>query len=575
MKSFSAVDSHTDRKIIRHACSRLENNMKRYLLRVTFFIVLVTSLDSVAEPQLERLVKEQRKNDNSNLFENKIDKKDVLSGLPDDSELTFELPEEALCYPIDKMIIEDQFIRLTKISNTVKFFMGKCLGVKGLEKISQVLQDALIMAGYVTSRVLIPSQDLSSKRLIMRIVPGRVGDIIIENANISKNSLPFSTGDILNLRHIEQGLENIQRTPYTQVKIDIVPGGDESQSNIIIKIERAKTWNVRLVYNNWGEGSTGKNLYSGVGYLYNLARVSDIFYLSGTRSTTGAYDNVSAYYSLPFGFWAFDLFYNTSHSRQKVNVSAFSFDYLGKNEYFNFKTSRTLFRDKDKKLSTSVEAIRRKAKYTLGDVNLALQERNMGNFRLAVNYKQYFYDATLDVALGWQRFCRLFGGKKTPDMLSGSVSSNSNIITVNLDYTKWLEILNRPFFYNMNIGVQYSPDTLTLQDQFSVGGRWTVRGFENSTGVDGNSGSYIRNTLNFITGYHDTLLYVGADYGQVSGTSDLSVSGINTKLAGAVIGGKGTLESFGYDISVSVPLMNNASFENDRFTVSANFSYQI
>ncbi|MGY5957562.1 hypothetical protein ACUY4S_002971 [Kosakonia sp. AX9b] len=210
--------------------------MKRYLLRVTFFIVLITSLDSVAEPQLERLVKEQRKNDNSNLFENKIDKKDVLSDLPDDSELTFELPEEALCYPIDKMIIEDQFIRLTKISNTVKFFMGKCLGVKGLEKISQVLQDALIMAGYVTSRVLIPSQDLSSKRLIMRIVPGRVGDIIIENANISKNSLPFSTGDILNLRHIEQGLENIQRTPYTQVKIDIVPGGGETKAILSLKL---------------------------------------------------------------------------------------------------------------------------------------------------------------------------------------------------------------------------------------------------------------------------------------------------------------------------------------------------
>lgn len=44
------------------------------------------------------------------------------------------------------------------------------------------------------------------------MIPGRISEIIIVDNDISKWVLPFSQGDILNIRDVGR-LENIQRTP--------------------------------------------------------------------------------------------------------------------------------------------------------------------------------------------------------------------------------------------------------------------------------------------------------------------------------------------------------------------------
>jgi hemolysin activation/secretion protein len=78
-------------------------------------------------------------------------------------------------------------------------------------------------------------------------------------------------------------------------------------------------------------------------------------------------------------------------------------------------------------------------------------------------------------------------------MRSGDVSNKSQMMNLNINYVKWLAVLPTAAYYEMNIGAQYSPDNLTLQDQFTIGGRWSVRGFENSNGIYGNKG-FLYNT---------------------------------------------------------------------------------
>lgn len=89
--------------------------------------------------------------------------------------------------------------------------------------------------------------------------------------------MPFKEGDILNVRDIEQGLENIQRTPWVDVKINIIPGVNNGTSEVEIKPQRTKRWNLRTTYNNFGDKSTGNQLLGTTGYLYNLTKSSDLF----------------------------------------------------------------------------------------------------------------------------------------------------------------------------------------------------------------------------------------------------------------------------------------------------------
>ncbi|MDM8055785.1 ShlB/FhaC/HecB family hemolysin secretion/activation protein [Klebsiella aerogenes] len=542
--------------------------------------LIITSLFLVALPvtaadvQLGRLIKEQQSNDNASLQDRKIEQKDVYSDATTKKHTDSIFPQETPCFQINELILSDDFLdnnELKKIKNQV---VGQCLGMNGLKKAAVLFQDYYINAGYITTRVEIPTQDLSTKKLKLTVVPGRISEIVVAGNDISKWILPFSDGDILNIRDLEQGLENIQRTPEVDVKINILPGSENGSSRVVINTQRKKKWSLRASYNNFGDQSTGSELIGGTSYLYNVTGLSDLFYLAGTGSQTGGYKNVSTYYSVPFGYYDLSLYYSKSKSHQGIDIGAYTFDYIGKTEYFSLKGNRMLYRNVNSKLSASAELIRRKYDYTLGGTELVLQKRDMGNVRLGVNYKRNFTGAALDSTVTWQRFTKAFGGTDTPDMRTGTVSKESQIVNLNVNYVKWLIMLPVNAYYELNFGAQYSPDNLTLQDQFTIGDRWSVRGFQNSDGIYGNKGFFLQNTLNAVTGYKGLIPYIGADYGQIIGKlPSQNLSG--KKIMGGILGVKGAVRALEYDASVSAPFIYPNNLDVDEYKLNFNFAYQI
>ncbi|WP_339024866.1 ShlB/FhaC/HecB family hemolysin secretion/activation protein [Leclercia pneumoniae] len=540
-------------------------------LAVVFFLV---SVESVAEAQLGRLVKEQQSQDNAVQQENKVEKKDVFAKAPQQSFEVSDFPYEAQCFQIDELILENDFLKKRGLNQIKEKIAGKCLGIKGIEKAAILVQDYYINAGFVTTRVETPSQDLATKKLILKIIPGLIEEVIVINDDVIKSLLPFGKGDVLNLRDIEQGLENIQRTPGVDVKIQILPGDQNGMSKVLIDPQRSSRWNIRTSYSNFGDESTGRQLLGMTGYLYNIARISDLFYLAGTSSQTGGYKNLSTYYSFPVGYTELSAYYSTSKSRQGIGLAGYVFDYIGKTEYLNLKGYRMLRRDADSKLAATAEIIRRKYNYTLADTELELQKRNMTNLRLGVNYKQNFTGATLDTTLTWQRFIPWLGGEKTPDMRYGDVSSRSQIVNFNASYVKSMPFLPVAAYYELNVGGQYSPDNLTLQDRLTIGDRWSVRGFENSGGIDGNRGFWLQNTLNMFTGFKDSVAYIGTDYGQIV-SSDSTQDAGGKKMMGGVVGIKGDIKSLQYDFSMTSPFLYPKNLDVDKYTVNMNLSYQL
>lgn len=543
--------------------------------RVIFsLILLIAGPTAAADAPLGRLVKEQQSNDNTAFKDRKIEQKDVFSDAVTKKSIDSTFPQETPCFQIDELELSNDFLDDRGLKKIKKQVAGKCLGMNGLKKAAVLFQDYYINAGFITTRVEIPSQDLLTKKLKLAVIPGRISEIVIVDNDISKWVLPFSEGDILNIRDVEQGLENIQRTPDVDVKINIVPGPQNGTSNLIINTQRKKIWSTRVSYNNYGDDSTGNQLIGGVGYLYNVTSLSDVFYMAGTGSQTGGYKNASAYYSVPFGYTDISFFYSKSKSSQGIDVGAYTFDYVGETEYFSLKSNRMLYRNVNSKLSASAELIRRKYDYTLGGTELVLQKRDMGNIRLGLNYKRNFTGAALDSTLTWQRFTRAFGGTDTPDMRTGTVSKKSQIVNLNVNYVKWLTMLPVNAYYELNFGAQYSPDNLTLQDQFTIGDRWSVRGFQNSDGIYGNKGFFIQNTLNVVTGSNGITPYVGTDYGQIIGTlpsQDLS----GKKVIGGILGIKGVIKAVEYDASLSSPLLYPDDLDVDKYKLNFNFAYQI
>jgi hemolysin activation/secretion protein len=89
------------------------------------------------------------------------------------------------------------------------------------------VQNAIIAKGYVTTRVMAAPQDLNSGELVLSVIPGKVRNIRWAEGSDERatwrNVLPLKPGDILNLRDLEQGLENFKRLPTADADLQITP----------------------------------------------------------------------------------------------------------------------------------------------------------------------------------------------------------------------------------------------------------------------------------------------------------------------------------------------------------------
>lgn len=552
--------------------------MKKTIRPLLALAVLSASESTTADINLNRLVKSQQDLENNTRQENKLVKKDVYSKVERLTLNNIDFPVEEHCVEVDGLIIEGNFINDARIKEVESKIVGRCLGTKGIEQLANVLQDYFINSGYITTRIEIPNQDLTTRKLKLAVVPGRIEKVLLDNSGVKEWILPFKSGQILNIRDIEQGLEVLQKTPGVKVGINIEPGSLAGYSNVVINMERVTNWNARTWVNNWGDAGTGKNLFGVAGYLYNLTKMNDVFYLSGTANAeqvSGRYKSVSTYYSIPYGYWDYEFFYSDTQSRQIINIGPYDFNYLGKSENLSLKASRTVYRDQDKKVALSAELLRRKVGYKLEDIELALQKRNMTNLRLGANFKRNIPGALFDTTFSYQRFMPWLGAEATPDMKSGDVSRQSHVLNLDMSYTTLLNIPWVDSYYELRLGTQYSPDSLTLQDQFSIGDRWNVRGFENSAGIYGNKGFYAQNTANVITGLSNLEWYLGSDYGAIFKDKAVQDSIKNRQLIGAVTGLKGSINALSYDLSLSKPLFYPRELNADKVNLNFNISYQL
>ena len=86
-------------------------------------------------------------------------------------------------------------------------YLGRCLTLVDINSLIAAITNHYVERGYVTTRVYIPQQDLSSGRLELKIVEGRAQSLRLEPADSGSTATAFPdvTDGLLNLRDLEQG----------------------------------------------------------------------------------------------------------------------------------------------------------------------------------------------------------------------------------------------------------------------------------------------------------------------------------------------------------------------------------
>lgn len=238
---------------------------------------------------------------------------------------------EMPCYPIHRISLIDYSTTPTssesqfqwafdKAAHDLNLTLPHCFGGEGLGILMKQIQNRIIEKGYVTTRVVIQEQDLRSGTLTLTVIAGKVGNTLVsDSGNVPRftrlhalTGLTFEKGDVLNVREIEQSLENLKRVPTAEANIEILPSETEvGVSDIKISYQQAFPFRVNLALDDSGSTSTGKYQASGTLSWDNLFSANDLFYTSFTHSLKSSDDedgkratkNLTFYYSIPFGYW--------------------------------------------------------------------------------------------------------------------------------------------------------------------------------------------------------------------------------------------------------------------------------
>lgn len=149
------------------------------------------------------------------------------------------------------------------------------------------LQDRLIDHGWVTTHLLAVPQNMLWGQLHLTVMPGSVRDIRFADESDARvwlsATMPISSGDLLDLRDTEQGLENLQRLPGVQARMALKPGESPGKSDIVLMRHQTHLLRVGAWWDDAGTKATGRKQGGVMLALDNPLALNDMLPLAGSH----------------------------------------------------------------------------------------------------------------------------------------------------------------------------------------------------------------------------------------------------------------------------------------------------
>ncbi|MCC8402848.1 ShlB/FhaC/HecB family hemolysin secretion/activation protein [Paraburkholderia sp. MMS20-SJTN17] len=460
-------------------------------------------------------------------------------------------------------------------------YEGQCVGNQGLDILTKGLQGVILSRGYITTRVLLPAQDLSKGTLKFALVPGTIRNLKFADDDTRgtwKTAFPARDDDVLQLRDLEQGLEQMKRVPKQDATMQIVPGDSPGESDVVIDVKRSKPWSLVVSADNSGTNETGRYIGNVSLGLYNPLGLNDILSAGFNQDLQfGNHDlgthGWNASYSVPWGFWTGTLYgYTNTYYQQIAAVNQF-FVASGNAQTAGLKLERVIHRSQNDVTGVEFQLFKRYGASFIEDTEIPQQHRNNTFIEAGLTNRHYFGAAQFDGTLAYRQSIGAFGAMSDT---SGGPTYYFHLATLDANLSVPFRIAGQSLRYVGTVHGQFTNDELNYIDDLTIGSRYTVRGFSGQTMLAAEKGFYWRNELHSALGGTGQSVYAGLDYGRVWGPSAAQLAG--TQLAGAVLGLRGgapsRLGTYSYDAFIGTPIYAPSSFPASSVTLGFQVSAQ-
>ena len=396
-------------------------------------------------------------------------------------------------------------------------FIGKCASAKTLTEIITAIQTLYNDQGYVTARVVVPKQNIQSGNLELKMLEGKIDEVIIDDDKFSDKmqeltAFPLLEGEVLNLNDINQGIYQINRLPSNNAAMKIIPSDEEGEANIYVQNQKRFPARATIGYDNLGNEFTGIRRTNFAGSFDNLLFLNDAINLSYSTnldddSQQKDIKSFSSGISIPFGYNTLSYDYSRTEFRGTNEGINGPIRLTGFSQRNNATIDRVLLNEGNFRLLVQTSLTTKSSASYLNSEKIDTSERKLTIGSVGLTISNYFKNGTnLYLKPTYYKGLRILDAKQDDKNISAQTPK------AQFDYFKLYGSVSKrfvipefisknqiPFTASTEFDSQYAKQTLFGTEQFAAGGYYSVRGFRENF-ITGDSGYYFRNKINIRLG---------------------------------------------------------------------------
>ena len=574
--------------------------MKKVITYIFLVFNVLTFSDSFNDNEDERTILKQEQRVEQERLQKEFQKREeIFNQLKSEKTNKQETSANEIKFHISQINLEDKENLLNEIEkeNILGKYLDRDLGSTDITNLVTDLTNRLIAKGYITSVATISEDnDLSTKTLNLKIIPGKIEKIILNEDkgfdNFKKAFLiSTSEGKVLNIRDLDTTTENFNYLEANNMTMEIIPGEIPNHSIVKLKNEIKDKFTVSALTNNYGEdrqnaiwrGGVSINIDSPLGigdrayfsYMTVHKKKADRSWKRTTESLKPgeiapigpkSYDpkkgDVLPYkrdldlynfrYTLKFNTYTLSL-----GSSRTENISSFYttntvYDMETVSNTFSVNLDKILLRDQKNKLTFGIGLKRKHNQSYIEDAILSNRVLTIGD--ISLNGTTTFYGGLLGASLGYERGLRALGAER--DKNKGERSSKAEFMKYTLN-TNYYKPITQKLVYRFNTTLTHSNDVLYGSEKHSIGGVGSVGGFHRTGNIQGDKAIEIENELSYrildSEKFGRISPYLSYSYGKVRNNKNNSVYR-KGYMSGALLGLRYSMKYLDLDVAYAKPL---------------------
>lgn len=490
---------------------------------------------------------------------------------PDIETLSPESSTGQRCFDINVISVQGvTAITDGDISAITKKYLSKCLSIDSINNLVKEISNLYLAHGWVTSRAFIKPQNLSNGSLEILVVEGKLEALESADGNLSERQLrwafPVEQKQLLELRELEQGLEQINRLQQNRAQMDIQPGSEIGQSKVIIHNRQRKPWRAGVGVNNSGSEATGEILATAYGSWDNPLDINDNLFINISdtldKQEQAESRSYALAYSVPYGYALFSYSGNYFEYQQQIDGASITFLTSGSSTNHRLASDYLVFRGQRSKLSLGLSFTHKQSKNYIEDVFLDTSSRVLSVWELGATYTRLMSGGVFQTTVNWHSSVDWLDAKTKVAAAENDYQFNKYTLDSRFNHH-----LGQAFSFQSSLHLFYSPEDIIASEGLSLGGRYSVRGVEGNN-LLGYRGGYWRNQVGYETVFKFNALaefFIGIDYGE-SDTPEYDDEG-RAQLSGAVVGATFSSTYFNADITYAKALQTPAFLHSDDYGV--------